>query len=111
MDKPIGGFLQASAAFMFFAAGAFGGDAVLLLLPAAISGIAGLHLWSRGAKPALPPTDPPASLERQVTEVQSSLVSLHEEVRQLREGRDFYEQLYPGKGEREPARRPGSGPA
>ena len=111
MDKPIGGFLQASAAFMFFAAGAFGGDAVLLLLPAAISGIAGLHLWSRGARPALPPKDPPASLERQVTEVQSSLVSLHEEVRQLREGREFYEQLYPGKGEREPARRPGSGPA
>jgi hypothetical protein len=108
MDKLIGGSLQVGAAFMFFAAGAFGGDAVLLLLPAALSGVAGVHLWSRGARLSLPPAKEPAQLERQVAQVQDSLESLHAEVRQLREGKEFYGQLYPSGNGQAPSHPSGS---
>jgi hypothetical protein len=104
MDKPIGAFLQAGAAFMFYAAGAFGGDAMLLLVPAAASGVAGLLLWARGSKTALPPGEQSVLLERQMGQVQESLESLHKDVQHLREDRDFFEKLYPGA----PAEREGS---
>jgi hypothetical protein len=98
MDKAISVFLLAGSAFMFFAAG-LDGDAALLVLPAAGSGAAGVHLWSRGAKKSLAPSGESAQLEQQVAHVQESLESLHAEVRQLREGKDFYGELYPGSVE------------
>ena len=110
MDKAIGGFLQASAAFMFFAAGAFGGDAVLLLLPAALSGVAGVHLWSRSGKQRLPSAEQPARLETQLDQVRESLDALHTEVRQLRDNQEFFGQLYPGASE-QPTGSRGSRPA
>src|SRR5690606_28785618 len=87
------------AAIMFFAAGAFSGtDAMFLVLPGAASGLAGLLLWGRGAKVSLPETAEQARLQRQVGQVQDSVEALHQEVRMLREGREFDAQLYPGEG-------------
>lgn len=96
MEKWIAGFLQASSAFMFFAAGAFGHEAVLLLGPAAVSGISGLLLWNRTRKeaPVLPPTREPRPLEAKVDRIEDTLAVLQSEIAHLREDREFFRELY-----------------
>ena len=97
MEKPIAGFLQAGAAYMFFAAGLFGGDALLLLAPAIVSGAAGLLLWGRASRRTTassdeqaPPPDP------RLNQVQDALLALQDDVTQIREDRDFMRSLYSG---------------
>ena len=96
MEKWIAGFLQAGSAFMFFAAGAFGDAAVLLIAPAAVSGISGLLLWNRDRKEAapLPPAREPRPLEAKVDRIEDTLAVLQSEISHLREDREFFRELY-----------------
>jgi hypothetical protein len=104
MEKSISVFLQASSAFMFFSAGAFGGDAILLLAPAIVSGVAGVALWGRAASGVtLGRKESRPALEPAPTQVMEALSALQDEVAQLRQDREFYRELYAADG-REPAR-------
>lgn len=95
MDKPIAAFLQASSAFMFFAAGAFGpGEGALLFAPAVASGVAGLMLWGRAAKGEAGGRNQPPALEAHSSRAEEILAGLQEDVAQLREDREFYRALY-----------------
>lgn len=98
MEKPIAGLLQAGAAYMFFAAGMFGGDALLLVAPAVVSGAAGLLLWGRANRQRTPtaselaqPADP------RLNQVQDTLAALQDDLSQIREDRDFMRNLYSGR--------------
>ena len=94
MDKPIAAFLQAGAAVMFAIIGATDGDAILLVVPAVASGVAGLMLWGRAAREgALPRKEPPA-LKSESARMEEMLTSLQEDVAQLRQDREFYRELY-----------------
>jgi hypothetical protein len=92
MEKWIAAGLQAGGAFLFAMAG--GASEVVLLLPAAASGIAGLVLWGRASRPVLPPPPPAPALEAQVKRVEDLLLDLHADVAQLREDREFFRELY-----------------
>jgi hypothetical protein len=101
MEKPIAAFLQAGAGFMLYAAGAFGGDAVLLIAPALASGAAGLWLWGRSARTVLPGRTSQTVLSATDQDPDAALRSLQEEVAQLREDRAFYQELYSGGMQRQ----------
>jgi len=94
MEKPIAAFLQAGAAYMFFAAGMFGGDATLLIVPAVVSGVAGLALWGRASRrsqnalPQTPQADP------RLGRVQDAIAHLQDNIAELREERDVLKTLY-----------------
>ena len=94
MEKPIAAFLQAGAAYMFFAAGAYGGDATLLIAPAIVSGVAGLVLWGRAARQSERLLSGPAQPDARGAQVQEAIVSLQNDLSQLREDRDFMRELY-----------------
>lgn len=97
MEKWIAGFLQAGSAFMFFATGAIGEDALLLLLPAVVSGVSGLLLWNRDRQQAaaLPPAPREARpLEAKVDRIEDTLAVLQGEIAHLREDREFFRELY-----------------
>lgn len=102
MEKPIAVFLQAGAACMFFAAGLFGGDALLLLAPAVISGAAGLMLWGRGNRPTEQAVEPANLPDPRLGQVQEALAALQDDVTHLREDREFMLNLYAGSRSTEP---------
>ena len=81
---------------MFFAAGAIGEEAILLLAPAVASGVSGLLLWSRAGRepPALPPARDARPIEAKVDRIEDTLVVLQTEIAHLREDREFFRELY-----------------
>lgn len=81
---------------MFFAAGAAGGDAIFLLAPAVVSGVAGLLLWNRGNRPAAQPAEQPRLPDPRLDHIQETLASLQSDVTHLREDREFMRNLYAG---------------
>lgn len=101
MEKWIAGFLQAGSAFLFFAAGAFGDDGMFMLVPAAISGVSGLLLWSRDRKApeAIVARREPAPLEVKVDRIENTLALLQGDLTQLQEDREFFSELYAQRGE------------
>lgn len=98
MEKPIAGLLQAGAAYMFFAAGMFGGDALLLVAPAVVSGAAGLLLWGRASRQRTPTAEELAlPADPRLNQVQDTLKALQDDLSQIREDRDFMRNLYSGR--------------
>lgn len=95
MNKWIGGALQIMAAFLFVLAGA---EEEVLVLPAAISQLAGLAIWSRSRKsePALPKPEAEA-LDARLARMEDVLMGVQTDVEKLRETRDFMEELYAAK--------------
>jgi len=81
---------------MFFAAGAFDGDAILLLAPAVVSGVSGLLLWSRGNRQGVQPAEPPRLPDPRLDQVQETLAALQDDIAHLREDREFMRNLYAG---------------
>ena len=100
MERPIAAFLQAGAGVMLYAAGLFGGDAVLLVAPALASGAAGLWLWGKAATARIAKHEQAPSLHAADRQAADVLLSVQEDVARLREDRSFFQQLY----ERSPAR-------
>lgn len=98
MDKWIAGFLQVGAATLFVFAGTL--EAVPLLFPAAAAQLAGLALWGRhrASGPELPKPAEPA-LDARLARIEEVLGSVQTDTEQLREGRDFMEELYAQKAE------------
>ena len=102
MEKPISILLQAGAALMFVHAGT-GGNAVLLVGPAIVSGIAGLMLWTRSmGGGVVGGRHSPATLEGGTARVEELRAGLQEDVSDLREDRDFYRELYLKEGQKQP---------
>jgi len=81
---------------MFFAAGFFGGDAVLLIAPAVVSGVAGLTLWGRANRQTAQPAVIAAVPDPRLDQVQETLASLQSDITHLREDREFMRNLYAG---------------
>ena len=96
MNRLIGMILQVMGAVLFVVAGA---EWPPLIIPAAISSLSGLALWTRRSGPAaplLPPPDP--ALEERLARIEERLIGVHEDTQRLREAREFMDDLYAGQG-------------
>lgn len=92
MNRFIGAVLQVMGAVLFVIAGA---EWPPLIIPAAISSLSGLVLWARrchAAAPSLPAPDP--AVEERLARIEERLIGVHEDTRQLREAREFMDDLY-----------------
>ncbi|MEX1184880.1 MAG: hypothetical protein WEF86_16860 [Gemmatimonadota bacterium] len=98
MEKWIAAFLQVSSAGLFISVGAVGdeGAAILLLVPAVASGVSGLLLWARGStrSAAPPPVEPRRPAELPTPRIEELLLSLQDDVAQLREEHRFHQELF-----------------
>lgn len=96
INRLIGLVLQVMGAVLFVMAGA---EWPPMIIPAAISSLSGLALWARrgaAAPPPLPPPDP--ALEERLARIEERLISVQDDTQRLREGREFMDELYAGRG-------------
>jgi hypothetical protein len=101
LEKTIAISLQAAAGVLFVAAGAGArvDDVQLFLfgIPAIASGIGGLMLWGRAAVAPVAPVKEIPSPATEIMQLQETLSSLQNEVMQVRQDREFFQELYAGR--------------
>ena len=107
LDKSIAIFLQAGAAALLVTAGAGArvDDVYLFLfgLPGIAAGVSGLLLWGRkeSTQPEVAPKPEPLAIRGDTVAIQEMLSSMQNEISQLREDREFYQELYKENRERQ----------